>query len=76
MENLIKQLNFDILAMKYLQKIDAAVTAENLNTCRTVFQNNIDTLLDAVLGVDTARAVDSSEVENTRKIRRHKRKAA
>ena len=76
MPNLLKQIDFDSLAVDYLHAISARVNSKNLTTTQRIFKNDIDLLLDAVISVDEARTINNPEIENIRKIRRYKNKAA
>ena len=77
MNELLKQLNFDILACQYLERIDAVVSPANLAKARELFQNDSDLILDSIIGIDQARAINSEDhTVSVSKIRRRKKKAA
>ena len=77
MDKLLDQVNFDLLACRYLDRIDAAVSRKNLTRARVLFNNDTESILDAITGVDLARAINSEEhTILVSKTKRRKRKAA
>jgi len=76
MDNILNQLNFDLLACRYLQRIDAVITPRNIAKVRDIFKNDSDTLLDSILGIDEARKINSEDhTVSVTKIKRRKKAA-
>ena len=77
MEKLLKQVSFDLMACRFLERIDAAVTPGNLSKARELFNNDSDLILDSIIGLDQARAINSEESTiSVYKIKKRRKKAA
>jgi hypothetical protein len=75
MESLLKQLNYDIMSMEYLARIDAKLNPANLQVIRNYFNNDSDTLLDAILSMDECRKAKGNVIiEQFRKVKRYNRR--
>jgi len=75
--NVLKQVNFDLLACRYLKQIDAAITPGNIATAREIFKNDADSILDSILDIDEVRKASGTDhIVSVTKIKRRKKKAA
>jgi len=70
MEELLKQIDFDIKAIEYLSVITAKVTPHNIQVVRKEFNNDSDALLDAILSVDECRKSNKNAIILQTKVKR------
>jgi len=74
MDNLLKQLDFDIRAIEYLSVITARVTPHNIEVVRKEFKNDSDALLEEIFAVDEVRKSNKNGVILLTKVKRHNRR--
>jgi len=70
MDDLLKQLDFDVKAIEYLSCINAKVTPSNLQVIRNEFKNDPDDLLEAILNIDEVRKCNKNGVILQTKVKR------
>jgi len=76
-DEILNQINFDLLACRYLKQIDAAITPPNIAKAREIFKNDSDALLDTILSIDEVRKASGKDyIVSVTKIKRRKKKAA
>jgi len=76
MDDLLNKVNFDLLTLEYLQRIEAKVNNHNLGLVRDIFNNNPDDLLDSIINIDEVRKSASGQVIILRKKVKRFKKAA
>lgn len=75
-EELEAQIDFDILAVNFLNRIDASINSKNLSTARNIFENSQDLIIDKILDIDELRKAKTKEVIEFKRYksnRRHKK---